>query len=143
MPLVIWVVLDAALSTDARVVDEHVQAAELSGRVVDGGTHRGVVGDVPSDADQTGSRAFGKRHEIQNRYRGALGGKPACGGETDTGCAAGDEYSHAREPCHRTPARRFAAAARVVIPWSIRRACPTRVPAARTGTTRVPAELRR
>ena len=67
-PFVERVGLDRALSTDAGVVDDDIDAAHRLGRMSDGIGNRGVVGDVGAMANRTNRRA--RRIEIDNRHHG-------------------------------------------------------------------------
>ena len=98
MPLRVVVVGDGAARADARVVDEHVDAAQLLGRQRDRRAHRGVVADVADDAEHR--RLHGRGVEVQAGDARAVGRHAPRGVQAEAGAAAGHDRSHAVESGH-------------------------------------------
>lgn len=88
------------MGTDARVVDEDVDAAEPRGRLLHGGAYGGVVADVGLEAEQRFAYAF--RIEVEYGDGRAPGRQRAGRGEPDTGRAARDEGPEAGQFGHAT-----------------------------------------
>ena len=99
---------------DAGVVDQHVDAAEAIGHLVDRTRDVGFAGDVHVPvaglAAGTGDRihqcqAFGVE-AVEDRDRGAFPGQPQRAGVADADRAAGDDAGHALDAVQgRSPAR--------------------------------------
>jgi hypothetical protein len=90
-PFVVIVRGNVALRPDSGVVDDDVQAAEPLGDMLDGGSHRGVVGHVALHAEV---RA-GFRCEVQDRYLGAARGEAVRDGRPDPGSPTCDDCREA------------------------------------------------
>jgi len=73
VPLVVVVVLDRALRTDAGVVDEQVQPAEFLGGGSDRLSNGAVISDVGLDEDHALPEVAGRA--VQDRHRCTLGGQ--------------------------------------------------------------------
>lgn len=98
VPFVVVVVRHGALGTDARVVDQDVQSAEVGDGRGDGRAHRGVVGDVGVVAEQ---RLLDRGDvQVEDGDLGAACDQEFRGGPADTGGAAGHQGLEALEVTH-------------------------------------------
>jgi hypothetical protein len=98
---------DEAVDADARVVDEHVQGAELRHHLVDGGGAGGSVGDVELDQVQRGGAGglggglgLGRGGVVARVADGDLAatlGQPDHGGPPDAARPAGHQSNLALE----------------------------------------------
>ncbi len=101
VPLFVGVVLDGADGSDAGVVDEDVQTAELFDGVAHGCPYGGVVRDVGRETEQRCGELA--RVEVEHGDRRAAFRQCAGRGEPDAGGAAGDDGSESREIGHAVP----------------------------------------
>ena len=94
VPLVVAVLPDVALRTDPRVVDQHVESAEVADDTVDRGADGGVVGDVGAHPQHAG----GDTGDVEVERRAACSPRRQLGhdGGTDAGAAPGDDGDQAR-----------------------------------------------
>ena len=85
---------DCSLGADARVVDEHVDAAHRERRLSDGGAGRLLVSDVSTVTRRSGGPV--SRVEVKHRHDGAACERGGADGTTDPRRTARHQHADAR-----------------------------------------------